>query len=475
MTTMKNIRIATAQFEHRNGDKAWNLSRIDELAGRAARAGADAVAFHECSVTGYAFARKLSREAMLALAEPVPGGPSIEALRRIAARHGLEVLAGLFEVDEARDIYKAYVCVDGTGLKARYRKLHPFINPHIRPGQDYVVFDLKGWKCGILICYDNNIVENVRATALLGAQVIFMPHVTMCTPSPRPGAGFVDPALWARRREDPTSLRAEFDGLKGRAWLMKWLPARAYDNGVYVVFSNAIGMDDDQLKNGCSMVLDPFGDILAECRALDDDIAVATCVPGKLVDAGGYRYRLARRPELYRSILGQEHRPEQKVVWLGSGPLSPCLGEVLDPEEKSQICKRILADLPLWFGIPEATAEYCRGVREHRFFSIRQEGQLVGFISVRRNNPQVAELYVLGILAAWHRQGLGSRALAELFSLLAAEGFRYLEVKTLDETRDSEEYRKTRLFYLKQGFVPLDVLRGEWGEANPCLVMIKAL
>ena len=41
--------------------------------------------------------------------------------------------------------------------------------------------------------------------------------------------------------------------------LMKWLPSRAYDNGVYVVFSNAIGMDDDQLKNGCSMILDPFG------------------------------------------------------------------------------------------------------------------------------------------------------------------------------------------------------------------------
>jgi predicted amidohydrolase len=47
---------------------------------------------------------------------------------------------------------------------------------------------------------------------------------------------------------------------------MKWLPARAYDNAVYVVFSNPIGMDDDQLKNGCSMIIDPFGDVIAECR-----------------------------------------------------------------------------------------------------------------------------------------------------------------------------------------------------------------
>ncbi len=122
----------------------------------------------------------------------------------------------------------------------------------------------------------------MRATKLLGADIIFMPHVTMCTPSTRPGAGFVDPALWHNREADPTSLRTEFDGLKGRAWLMKWLPARAYDNGVYAVFANPIGMDDDQLKNGCSMIVDPFGDIIAECRKLDNDIAIATLTPDKL-------------------------------------------------------------------------------------------------------------------------------------------------------------------------------------------------
>ena len=95
-----------------------------------------------------------------------------------------------------------------------------------------------------------------------------MPHVTMLTPSTRPGAGFADPELWYNRVNDSTSVHLEFDGMKGRSWLMKRLPARAYDNGIYVVFSNPIGMDDDQLKNGCSMILDPFGDILAECRAL---------------------------------------------------------------------------------------------------------------------------------------------------------------------------------------------------------------
>ncbi|QJB35153.1 nitrilase family protein [Chitinophaga oryzae] len=313
---MEKLKVATAQFENKSGDKAYNLGQINDLAAKAAADGAQAIAFHECSVTGYTFARHLSKEQMLDLAEFIPDGPSIQRLTAIAREHNIAILAGLFEKDAAGKLYKAYVCVDKNGLVAKYRKLHPFINPHLTPGDEYVVFDLLGWKCGILICYDNNVIENVRATALLGADIIFMPHVTMCTPSSRPGAGFVDPALWHNREADPTSLRLEFDGLKGRGWLMKWLPARAYDNGIYVVFSNPIGMDDDQLKNGCSMVLDPFGDIVAECRQLGDGFAIATLTPEKLQQAGGYRYRKARRPELYRDVIGQQHTSEQKVVWL---------------------------------------------------------------------------------------------------------------------------------------------------------------
>ncbi|HEX2969412.1 MAG TPA: nitrilase family protein [Bacteroidales bacterium] len=313
---MKNIRIATAQFENASGDKEYNLSRISELAGKGAAEGARVVAFHECSVSGYTFARKLSRKQMLQLCEKVPDGPSVKRLIKIAAEKNIIILAGLFERDAEDNIYKAQVCVDGKGMIAKFRKLHPFINPNILPGNEYCIFDIDGWKCGILICYDNNVIENVRATALLGAQIIFMPHVTMCTPSTRPGAGFVDPALWKNREADPTSLRLEFDGMKGRSWLMKWLPSRAYDNGVYVVFSNPIGMDDDQLKNGCSMIIDPFGDILAECRKLGDDLVTADITPEKLTMAGGYRYIKARRPELYRDIIGKEHTSEQKVVWL---------------------------------------------------------------------------------------------------------------------------------------------------------------
>ena len=317
---MSPLKIATAQFENRSNDKAYNLAKIRDLSAKAKADGAQVIAFHECSITGYTFARHLSKEQLSDVAEFIPDGPSIQALTAIAAELDIIILAGLFEKTADGHLYKAYVCVSGDGLIAKYRKLHPFINPHLTPGDAYVVFDLLGWKCGILICYDNNIIENVRATALLGADIIFMPHVTMCTPSTRPGAGFVDPVLWGNREADPTSLRAEFEGLKGRSWLMKWLPARAYDNAVYAVFANPIGMDDDQLKNGCSMIIDPFGDVIAECRKLGDDIAIATLTPEKLTQAGGARYRNARRPELYAPVLGAAHESVQKVVWMPGKP-----------------------------------------------------------------------------------------------------------------------------------------------------------
>jgi predicted amidohydrolase len=313
---MKDIKIATVQFENKSGDKEYNLRMMSEITKKAAGDGAQVVTFHECSITGYTFARHLSKEQMLELAEFIPDGPSIRRLQQIASENNVTVLAGLFEKDKNNGLHKAYVAVDKTGLIAKHRKLHPFINPNLTPGEALTVFEIEGWKCGILICYDNNIIENVRATALLGADIIFMPHVTMCTPSTRPGAGFVDPQLWQNRHKDPTTLRAEFDGLKGRAWLMKWLPARAYDNGIYAIFSNPIGMDDDQLKNGCSMILDPFGDVIAECRKLDNDYVVATITEEKLKLSGGYRYRKARRPDLYGKILSQAHHSEQKVVWM---------------------------------------------------------------------------------------------------------------------------------------------------------------
>src|SRR5512139_165342 len=121
---MENLKVATAQFENRSGDKAYNLSVIRKLTAEAAAQGAKAVAFHECSITGYTFARHLSKQQMLELAEPIPNGHSIQTLIEIAREHNIAVLAGLFEKDEHNDLFKAYVCVDKNGLVAKHRKLH---------------------------------------------------------------------------------------------------------------------------------------------------------------------------------------------------------------------------------------------------------------------------------------------------------------------------------------------------------------
>ena len=139
---MQNLKISSAQFEHKSGDKAYNLSVIDSLSKKARQQGADAVAFHECSITGYTFARHLSKEQMLELAEYIPGGESITRLKAIASKHDIVVLAGLFEKDSNDNLFKAYVCVDKNGLVAKFRKLHPFINPYLTPGNEYCVFEL---------------------------------------------------------------------------------------------------------------------------------------------------------------------------------------------------------------------------------------------------------------------------------------------------------------------------------------------
>jgi predicted amidohydrolase len=312
---MRTLKVSVAQFQPRDGDKDYNLSVIDQLAAKAKAMGAEVISFHELSVTAYTFFKDLSKKEVTQLAEKVPDGKSTERLIKIAKKHDIVVLAGLVEIEDKK-IYNSYVCVDRTGLIAKYHKIHPFISKYFSAGNQYVIFDLKGWKCGILICYDNNVIENVRATVLSGAEIIFAPHVTMCTPSPMPGRGFVDDKLWQNRETDPVPLRMEFDGPKGREWLMRWLPARAYDNGVYYVFTNPIGYDGDQLKNGNSLILDPYGDVLTEIKSFNDEVSTALITEDKLTLAGGSRYRNARKPEIYADIIGAAHSSATKPVWM---------------------------------------------------------------------------------------------------------------------------------------------------------------
>ena len=114
--------------------------------------------------------------------------------------------------------------------------------------------------------------------------------------------GIVDRRLWDRRDEDANAIEAEFRGDKGRGWLMRWLPARAHDNGMFYVFSNGVGPDDDEVRTGNAMILDPYGRLLTETWAAKDAMVVAKLDPGLIERSTGARWLRARRPELYGTL-----------------------------------------------------------------------------------------------------------------------------------------------------------------------------
>ncbi len=298
---MQTLRAAAVQMESLPGRKEANLARVEALAAEAASRGVSIVVFPECCLTGYWHLRKRSLQELRQLAEPALDGPSVTRIGKLARE--LEMLIGFGLVEEGEDgkLYNTYVCVLPDGTRHRHRKLHAFVSKHIASGDAYTVFDTPfGWKAGVLTCYDNNLGENVRITALKGADVLLAPHQTGGCASPNPNQmGLVERVLWDRREEDPGAIEAEFRGPKGRGWLLRWLPARAHDNGMFLVFSNGVGVDDDEIRTGNAMILDPYGRILNETWRARDEIVVADLDPELFKLNTGRRWIRSRRPELY--------------------------------------------------------------------------------------------------------------------------------------------------------------------------------
>jgi predicted amidohydrolase len=298
------LRAAAVQFESRPGDKAENFEIVERFVAQAAARRVQLVVFPECCLTGYWFIRNLSPAQLGALAEPVTSGPSTQRLQALADKYQLTIGAGLVEAAGDGAYYNTYVVALPDGRVHRHRKLHAFEHDLIRSGTGYTVFDLPGGlRAGVLICYDCNIVENVRITALAGADVIIAPHQTGGVRSRNPHLmGLIDRALWDNRHADRQRIEDEFRSDKGRGWLMRWLPSRAHDNGVFLIFSNGVGVDDDEIRTGNAMILDPYGRVLAETWAADDAMVVADLDPSLLPDATGRGWMRARRPDLYGPI-----------------------------------------------------------------------------------------------------------------------------------------------------------------------------
>ncbi|MBR91047.1 MAG: acyltransferase [Verrucomicrobiales bacterium] len=301
---MNDLRAASIQFQHAPGDKPANLATIRDYASRAAAKGAQLVVFPEMCITGYWHLRDLPKENIEELAEPIPDGESARELVHLAREHNLTIGAGLIERGPDNRLFNTYLVALPDGRTARHRKLHTFINPHMDSGDEFTVFTLPdGTRAGILICYDCNLGENVRITALKGAEILLAPHQTggCDTPSPR-CMGAIDPALWENRAVNPSAIEAEFRGPKGHEWIMKWLPARAHDNGLFIIYSNGVGRDDNEVRTGNSMILDCYGDVLAETSHPGNAMILADLRAAERHMCTGVRWIRSRRPELYEPL-----------------------------------------------------------------------------------------------------------------------------------------------------------------------------
>jgi len=298
---MRNVRVAAVQFQHAPGDKAVNLATIGRFVAKARGQNVEIIAFPECCISGYWHLRKLSRDELVSLAEPVPNGPAAQRLLGLSRESGLTIGAGLVELGGNGKLYNSYLVAMPDGRWACHRKLHVFVSEYLSPGDQYTVFDTPhGCRVGVLICYDNNLVENVRITALAGAEILLAPHQTGGCKSGSPHAmGVIDRRLWDERMQNPAAIQEEILGDKGRGWLLRWLPARAHDNGLFLVFANGVGPDDDEVRTGNAMVIDCYGRIIRETGALGDDLVVADLDASLRERSTGVRWIKARRPELY--------------------------------------------------------------------------------------------------------------------------------------------------------------------------------
>lgn len=262
------MRIALLQSSGRPGSVVENLEVLDEAAGRAAAAGAGLLVAPEMFLTGYAIGDDIAR-----LAEPADGD-SADAVADLAGRHGLAVAYGYPERD-GETVYNAaqLISADGVSL-ANYRKTHLFgcfERDHFTPGDRPVVqADLGGLTVGLMICYDVEFPENVRAHALAGTGLLVVPTAQM----------------------HPFQFVAE-----------SMIPVRAFENQMYVAYVNRVGREGEFEFVGLSTLAGPDG--VARARAgREEELVFADADPAFVAASREANpYLKDRRPGLYGSLV----------------------------------------------------------------------------------------------------------------------------------------------------------------------------
>jgi len=268
---MHSLRVAAVIFHAPRNHTRENLERMGGWVAAAAREGAQIVCFPELSITGYGVDSGIRTSAL-----SVPGeiGRDLGAL---AEQHQTVILAGLAEKTEDGRIFASHLVTGPQGWGGVYRKVHiaPPEKSTFDAGQDPPLFEAAGIRFGIQLCYDAHFPEFATRMALEGAEVIFMPHAS--------------PRGTPREKHD--------------SW-MRHLPARAFDNGVFVVACNQAGDNGAGLTfPGLAVVIGPDGRVVAAVTDGQEGLLIAE-LDARLLSAvrsHPMRYFLPnRRPDMYR-------------------------------------------------------------------------------------------------------------------------------------------------------------------------------
>ncbi|MEZ4524739.1 MAG: nitrilase family protein [Desulfobacterales bacterium] len=271
---MKDIRAALVISRSPAFQVQQNLEQTARLSHQAAKQGCAIVCFPEMNITGYDNSREISQSA-----QPIPG-PASNRLIQVAADENITVLAGMAEQDHRGRIYASHLVIRPSGEISVYRKLHiaPPEKEIFSPGDAVSVFEAEGIRFGIQLCYDAHFPELSTVMAEKGADLIFVPHAS------------------------PRGTSEE----KFNSWL-RHLPARAYDNSVFVMACNQSG--DSQKKvnyPGIAMAIDPSGRVMGRKFSQGEALLVTDLRAEELERVRSHRMRFFlpnRRPGLYKRAM----------------------------------------------------------------------------------------------------------------------------------------------------------------------------
>lgn len=275
---MEDIRIAAAIFRSPGPDIGDNLDRMIPLIRDAKSQGVQLICFPEMNVSGYSTGPDIA-----SAAEPIPGRIS-SRVSALAREHGIVVLAGMAERDEKGRLFVSHLAVSPDGIIWTYRKIHmaPPEKKVYSQGDRISLFDVGGVRCGVQLCYDAHFPELSTLMAQKGADVIFMPHAS---PKGTPEEKYL-------------------------SW-MRHLPARAYDNSLYVVACNQTGFNRNGLYfPGVAMVIDPSGKVASRDISGEEGILVTDLSRTAIDRVRSHKMRFFfpnRRPRFYDRARSDPH------------------------------------------------------------------------------------------------------------------------------------------------------------------------